>query len=58
VPMSVLKVTCPQCRTEVDTGLTADEPTLREYRETAVLVLCDKCREYQKVLVSELYLAA
>jgi hypothetical protein len=27
-------------------------------RETAVLVLCEECREYQKILVKDLYFAA
>jgi RNase P subunit RPR2 len=56
--VSVLKVTCPRCRTEVDTGVAADEHTLHECREIAVLVLCDECREYHRMLVKDLYLAA
>ncbi len=56
--MSVLKATCPRCRTEVDTGVTADEHTLQQCRDEGVLVLCDECREYQKMLVKDLYLAA
>jgi hypothetical protein len=34
--VSVLKATCPRCRTEVDTVVTADEHTLQECRETAM----------------------
>jgi RNase P subunit RPR2 len=56
--MSLLKATCPRCRTEVDTGVAADEHTLKDCRETAVLVLCDECHEYHKMLVKDLYLAA
>jgi hypothetical protein len=56
--MRKLKATCPRCRTEGDTGVTADEHTLQECRYLGVLVLCDECREYQKVLVKDLYLAA
>ncbi len=56
--VSVLKATCPRCRNEVDTGVTADEHTLQERGDEGVLVLCDECREYQKMLVKDLYLAA
>ncbi len=35
-PMSVLKATCPRCRTEVDTATTADEHTLHECGEIGV----------------------
>ncbi len=56
--MSVLKATCPRCRNEVDTGVTADEHTLQQRGDEGVLVLCDECREYQKMLVKDLYLAA
>jgi hypothetical protein len=56
--MSVLKATCPRCRNEVDTGVTADEHTLDQCQEAGVLVLCDECREYQNVLVKDLYFAA
>jgi hypothetical protein len=56
--MSILKATCPQCRTEVDTGLKADEHTIQQCSCIGVLVLCDECREYQKMLVRDLYLAA
>ncbi len=55
--MSVVKATCPRCRTELDTGVTADEHTLQKCRDVGVLVLCDDCREYQKMFVKDLYLA-
>ncbi len=54
--MYMLKATCPRCRTEVETGLTADEHTLRNCGDLRVLVLCDECREYQKMLVKDLFL--
>ncbi len=57
VSVLVLKATCPRCRAEVDTGVTADEHTLRECHDVGVLVLCDECREYQKMLVKDLYVA-
>jgi RNase P subunit RPR2 len=54
--MYMLKAICPRCRTEVDTGLKADEHSLTSCQELRVLVLCDECREYQKMLVKDLYL--
>ena len=54
--MIMLKATCPRCRTEVETGLAADEHTFRSCQELRVLVLCDEYREYQKMLVKDLYL--
>lgn len=54
--MYMLKATCPRCRAEVETGLVADERTFRSCQELGVLVLCDECREYQKMLVKDLYL--
>lgn len=53
--MAILKATCPRCRTEVETGLTADDSTLRSCGHLRVLVLCDECREYQRLLVRDLY---
>ena len=56
--MSLLKATCPRCRSEVNTGLSADHRTLQELGpKLQVLVLCDECRQYQKMLVKDLYLA-
>ncbi len=55
--MYMLKATCPRCRTEVDTGLTADEQTFRSCQDLRVLVLCEQCREYQKLLVKDLSVA-
>ncbi len=54
--MYMLKAACPRCRTEVETGLTADEHMLRDCQDLRVLVLCDECREYQKMLVKDLFL--
>ena len=52
-----LMATCPHCRTEVNTGIAADEQTMRELGpKLAVLVLCDGCREYQRMMVNDLYL--
>jgi|GEM_PF-1542689 len=58
VPMSILLAKCPQCRIEVDTGISADDWTMRQLGpRLQVLVLCDDCRAYQKMMVSELYFA-
>ena len=54
--MRMLKATCPRCRSEADTGVTADERTLASCHDLRVLVLCDECRTYQKMLVADLYL--
>jgi hypothetical protein len=43
---------------EVDTGISADEQTMRELGPTLqVLVLCDNCSEYQRMMVKDLRLA-
>ena len=58
VPLSILLAKCPQCRTEVDTGISADVCTMRKLGPwVQVLVLCDECRAYQKMMVRELYFA-
>ena len=58
VPMSILLAKCPQCRIEVDTGISADDWTMRQLGpRLQVLVLCDDCRAYQKMMVRELYFA-
>ena len=45
----MLLATCPQCRTKINTGISADEQSLLELGPTLqVLVLCDECREYQR----------
>ena len=55
---NMLMATCPRCRMEVDTGISADEQTMRELGPTLqVLVLCDNCCEYQRMMVKDLYLA-
>jgi hypothetical protein len=54
-----LMATCPRCRMEVDTGISADEQTIHELGPTLrVLVLCDNCSEYQRMMVKDLYLAS
>ena len=54
----MLLATCPQCRTKINTGILADEQSLRELGPTLqVLVLCDECRDYQRMMVEDLYLA-
>ena len=56
--MSILLAMCPQCRTEVDTGISTDDCTMSELGpRLEVLVLCDDCRAYQKMMVRELYFA-
>ena len=41
----------------MNTGIAADEQTMRELGpKLAVLVLCDGCREYQRMMVNDLYL--
>ena len=56
--MSILLAKCPQCRTEVDTGISVDDCTMRELGpRLEVLVLCDACCAYQKMLVRDLYFA-
>jgi len=54
----MLMATCPRCRKEIDTGISADQQTMHELGPTLpVLVLCDNCREYQRMVVKDLYLA-
>ena len=53
-----LMAMCPQCRIEVNTGVAADEPTVHELgSKLEVLVLCDSCREYHRMMVKDLYFA-
>ncbi|HEY5330797.1 MAG TPA: hypothetical protein VIJ79_12990 [Acidobacteriaceae bacterium] len=55
----ILMATCPHCRTEVSTGIAADDQTMHELGpKLEVLVLCDECREYQRMMVKDLYFAA
>jgi RNase P subunit RPR2 len=57
--MSILIATCPRCRTEVNTGISADRETMQQLGPTLqVLVLCGKCSEYQKMLVKDLRLSS
>jgi hypothetical protein len=57
--LSILIATCPRCRTETNTGIAADEQTISELGEKLqVLVLCDDCNEYQRMLVKDLRLSA
>ena len=53
--MPTLMSKCPQCRTEADTGIAADQETMRELGpRLSVLMLCDDCREYHKMMVEDL----
>ena len=55
--MAMLMSTCPRCRSEVNTGISADEATQRRLGpKLQVLVLCDDCRAYQNV-IKDLYFA-
>ncbi len=57
--MSVLRTKCPMCRNVVDTGIDADEETLQELGpELQLQVLCGDCRQYQKILVKDLYIGS
>lgn len=57
--MVTLIAKCPRCRSEVDTGFAADQETMYAGEpRLSVLVMCDDCREYQKTMVNDLYLAA
>ena len=57
--MAILMATCPRCRTEVSTGISADAETMQQLGpKLQVLVLCDECSAYQKVLVKNLRLSA
>jgi hypothetical protein len=48
--MAMLVAMCPQCRTEEEIGISADE-RIREWGPMVpVLVLCDDCRVWQKML--------
>jgi hypothetical protein len=56
--MNMLMATCPRCHSERDSGLFADDPTVRELGpKLQVLVLCERCRAYHRALVKELYIA-
>lgn len=54
--MATLRATCPRCRSEIDTGVSADEQTVKSCHDLRVLVLCDECREYHKMFVKDLQL--
>jgi hypothetical protein len=57
--MPMLMATCPRCRSEVNTCLSADERTMQELGpKLQVLVLCDDCCEYQKMMVRDMYIAS
>jgi len=57
--LKTLMAMCPQCRTEVNTAISADERTMQELGPNLeVLVLCDSCREYQRMMVKDLYFAS
>ena len=56
--MSVLRTKCPMCRSVVDTGIDADEETLQELGPELLQVLWGDCRQYQKILVKDLYIGS
>ena len=57
MPKTLMAI-CPRCRAEVNTAISADEETLHELGpKLEVLVLCDSCREYHRMMVKDLYLA-
>ena len=56
--MFTLKATCPRFRAEADAGFSTDPQTLIRCGELRVLVLCDDCREYQRLLVRNLHEAS
>ena len=54
--MSMLMATCPRCGSKVVTGVSADEYTMQDLKPALqVLVLCDRCREYQKMMLKDMY---
>ena len=54
--MAMLMAMCPRCRTETNTGISADVHTMQELGPTlAVLVLCDSCSEYHRMMVKDLH---
>ncbi len=56
--VAILMAMCPRCKIEVNTGVSADTNTIRELgSKLQVLVLCDECRHYHKMLVKDLHLA-
>jgi hypothetical protein len=55
--MPMLMATCPRCRSEVNTGLSADERTMQELGPKLQVLVLD-CREYQKMMVRDMYIAS
>ena len=54
--MSMLVTRCPRYRTKSNTGIAADEHTMHQLGpKLEVLVLCDSRREYQRMMVKDLY---
>ena len=54
--MSMLMAICPRCRSKVSTGVSADAHTMQDLGpKLQVLVLCDRCREYQKMMLKDMY---
>lgn len=57
--MRTLSAICPRCRSDVDTGIAADQEMMRQLGpKLSVLILCDNCRKYHKMMVEDLYFAA
>ena len=56
--MTTLVAECPRCRSEADTGIAADHETMQELGPAlSVLVLCDGCRDYRKMMVEDIFFA-
>jgi RNase P subunit RPR2 len=56
--MSILIAMCPRCRSRVNTGISADLETMQQLGpKLQVLILCDDCNEYQRMLVKDLHLS-
>jgi hypothetical protein len=56
--MPILLAQCPRCRAEVNTGISADNCTIRELgSRLEVLVLCKHCRTYHLMMLRDLYFA-
>ena len=54
----MLMAICPRCRTEVNTGISVDNQTMHQLPlGLEVSVMCGNCREYQRMMVKDLFFA-
>jgi hypothetical protein len=53
--MALVVATCPQCRTEEEVAISADQHVGQWEPVVSVLVLCDDCRGFQKTLRENYY---